>query len=158
MAAKKILSCYPDYGKLPPEYVVNLADVLATYSEPTLVALCDLRTGIVSKCKFPPTVADVVDFCDRHEERERFMADAAEVQVAAERARVEREEWWRGREAALVRAREKYPKAFLLPDGTLAQPRIEEYRPSQPVRIERPTGGSLDDDFQPLTENPVGSA
>lgn len=142
MAAKKILSCYPDYGKLPPEYVVNLADVLATYSEPVLVALCNLRTGIVSKCKFPPTVADVVSFCDAFEAQVKFTAEADAAAATAEKARIEREEWWRAREAALLRAKEKYPNAFLLPDGTLAQRHIDEYRPAQPVRIERPSLGA----------------
>lgn len=147
MAAQKILSCYPDYGKLSPEYSVNLVDLLATYDEPMLVKLCDLRTGIVSKCKFPPVPADIVSFCESAERDELFKIDAAERdrdRKAVEAEEERRREWWKGREAKLAIARETYPDAFLLPDGIIARHVREEYVRGGPApRVEHPSGGRV---------------
>ena len=48
-AAKRILSGYPDYGKAPPEYVVTVTELLATYPESIIWKVADLRTGIASR-------------------------------------------------------------------------------------------------------------
>lgn len=157
MAAQKILSCYPDYGKLPPEYAVNLVDLLATYPEEMLVKLCDLRTGIVSICKFPPVPADIVAFCEAADRAELFKIDAAEREQdrkAVEAEEERRRKWWAGREAKLAIALKTYPDAFLLPDGTLARYRVEEYRPGPPVpRIEHPTGAGKTIGLKPLRQS-----
>lgn len=116
-----ILSCYPDYGKAPPEYAVNITDVLASFPEWAMVKLCNLREGIPAKCKFLPTVADIVQMGDAiiaarqfTEETERLRQEAADV---AEAHRV----WWEGRLLALEKAKKKYPDrdVFLANDGAL---------------------------------------
>jgi hypothetical protein len=58
-AAKRILSAYPDYGKAPPEYIINFAEALSYLTETELAAVLDPRTGIVSRCQFLPTIADI---------------------------------------------------------------------------------------------------
>jgi hypothetical protein len=63
-AIGEILSCYPDYGTATPEYIVKLADTVATYPASILPALTDLRTGLASTTKVLPTVAHIVEFCD----------------------------------------------------------------------------------------------
>jgi hypothetical protein len=59
-AARRILSCYPDYNKAPPEYIDNIIGLLAGYDEEICIRLSDLRTGIASRCVFLPTIADLV--------------------------------------------------------------------------------------------------
>lgn len=66
-AAEKILSCYPDYDKATPEYIVNLIDCMATFPTTTLAKLCDLRTGIPARCPYLPTLADVVQIGNEFE-------------------------------------------------------------------------------------------
>lgn len=59
-AAKKILSSFPDYGKAPPEYVVNLAESLSYLSEAELEIVLHPVTGVLSRTKFLPTFADIM--------------------------------------------------------------------------------------------------
>lgn len=61
MAAQTITSCFPDYRQAPPEYLVRLTEALQAFDEETLVQLCDLEFGIPSKCKFLPTISEIVD-------------------------------------------------------------------------------------------------
>jgi hypothetical protein len=63
-AALKILSSYPDYGKVPASYVAALVEVLKEYSESVIIALEHPTTGIRGKCKYLPTVADIVEVAD----------------------------------------------------------------------------------------------
>lgn len=59
-AAKKILACYPDYGKAPPEYLLAVTELLSGYDDYVLTELSDLRRGVVARCAFLPTIADIV--------------------------------------------------------------------------------------------------
>lgn len=123
MAAKMILACYPDYGKAPPEYVVNLIDVLSTYPESVMVRLCDLRTGIPAKCAFLPTVAEIVAMGDGFESYDRAIADMVardeQARIAAEAQAL----WWKDREEKLASAKVEFPNAYLDSEGRLCQPR-----------------------------------
>jgi hypothetical protein len=64
LTAKKIISCFPDYGKAPKEYLLNLVAVLADYPEDVQEALADRKTGIPSKVQFLPTIAVIVEMAD----------------------------------------------------------------------------------------------
>lgn len=108
-----VLSCYPDFGKAPPEYVVNLIDVLSTYPEKTLVKLCDLRTGVVSKCPYLPTVADIVRMADGFESLDRLIEEATARDNHARIAAEERANFMKAQEAKLVEAKKKHPTAQL---------------------------------------------
>ena len=63
-AVGAILSCYPDYGKAPPEYIVNIIDVVASYPPRVLPVLSNLRTGIPGRFSYLPSVADIVKMAD----------------------------------------------------------------------------------------------
>lgn len=58
-AAKKILASFPDYGKAPPEYVVNLAESLSYLNEDELSVVLHPLNGVAARCKFLPTFADI---------------------------------------------------------------------------------------------------
>ncbi len=58
-AAKKILGGYPDYGKAPPEYIINFAEALSYLTADELAAVTDPRNGVASRCQFLPTIADI---------------------------------------------------------------------------------------------------
>lgn len=60
-AAEQILKCYPDYGKAPDSYIVALSEALASYPRETIARLAHRVHGIPGKCKFLPTVADVIE-------------------------------------------------------------------------------------------------
>lgn len=68
-AAKKILTSYPDYGKAPPEYAVNLAEYLSFLTEDEIRVVMHPKTGITSKTSFLPTNADIQALLREHEEQ-----------------------------------------------------------------------------------------
>lgn len=70
-AAKRILTSYPDYGKAPPEYGVNLAEYLSYLSDEEMAVVMHPKTGITSKTSFLPTNADIQALLREHEERQR---------------------------------------------------------------------------------------
>jgi hypothetical protein len=59
--AKRILSNYPDYGKASPEYLLAFAEYLAGLSFGELEIVINPRTGVAARCKFLPSIADIVD-------------------------------------------------------------------------------------------------
>lgn len=58
-AAKKILTSYPDYGKAPPEYGVNLTEFMSHLSEAEVAAVMDPKSGITTRTTFLPTIAEI---------------------------------------------------------------------------------------------------
>lgn len=70
-AAKKILTSYPDYGKAPPEYGVNLAEYLSYLTEDEIAVVMHPKTGITSKTTFLPTNAEIQALLREHEEKQR---------------------------------------------------------------------------------------
>ena len=92
--------------------IVNLIDLLSTYSDETLVKLCDLRTGVVSQCPFLPTVAEIVRLGDYNEKM-------AEMIVAARIKDEERANFIKAQEFKLVEARKKHPTAQLDAQGKI---------------------------------------
>lgn len=118
-AAQMILSCYPDFGKAPPEYIVNLIDLLSTYPSGILVKLCDLRTGVVSQCSFLPTIADIVKMADYWEELDSLAIEAEEKEKTRRIAAEEKANFIKAQEVKLVEARKKHPTAILDVDGRI---------------------------------------
>lgn len=118
-AAQMILSCYPDFGKAPPEYIVNLIDLLATYPNHILRQLVDLREGIVSQCSYLPALADIVRMAGRFEVIEEMFEAARERDNAARIAAEERANFMKAAEARLVEAKKKHPTAQLDAQGRI---------------------------------------
>lgn len=73
-AAEKILRRYPDYEKSPAAYKAALVEAIAGCADPVIAAMLDLRTGLSAKCRYLPTVADVMDFVGDYEKRHTFIA------------------------------------------------------------------------------------
>lgn len=150
-----IFACYPDYGKAPPEYAVNVIDVISTFPEWVMVDLCNLRTGIPAKCKFLPTVADIVRMGEdliADQQLKDMVAEKEAEEYAKQKAADEHKVWWQGREAALVKARAKYPTAFLNPDGSLMY-----YPEREKVTKPKPKGEEKEYDLKDLIHaQPLG--
>ena len=62
--AKSILGSYRDSPTATKEYTVAILQVIASYPPDIQSRMADLRTGIPAKCKFLPTVAEIVEFGD----------------------------------------------------------------------------------------------
>ncbi len=72
--AKRILASYPDYGKAPPEYVVGFAETLSHMTDEEIGWINDPREGLVTRCKYLPTPADVFDLIrERKAKAEQFI-------------------------------------------------------------------------------------
>ena len=66
-AAGKIIRCYPNGGANAGDgYIGALAATFAAYPKQVARECANTPRGIVAECKFLPTVADVVSFCERH--------------------------------------------------------------------------------------------
>jgi hypothetical protein len=53
----------------PDAFLALLGTVLERYSDPVIRECCSPLSGIVRKCKFPPSVAEIVEFCDAEKAR-----------------------------------------------------------------------------------------
>jgi len=62
--AQKILSAYPDYGKAPREYLLSVTEFIAYQIPEVQEALAHPLTGLASKCKYLPTIADIKQFIE----------------------------------------------------------------------------------------------
>ena len=72
-----LLSAYrrDDYSD-PDAFVAQLGTVLTGYSEPVIMHVTSPQTGLQRTCKFPPSIAEVVEACEAeatrdHRRRER---------------------------------------------------------------------------------------
>ena len=62
--ARQVLSSYRRDDFADPEgYLVQLGMVLERYSDEVIAEATSPLTGIQRTCKFPPTIAEFVDFC-----------------------------------------------------------------------------------------------
>lgn len=75
-AAKKIVSSFPDYGKAPPEYLVNLAESLSYLSDDELAVVLHPLSGVVARTKFLPTFADISAVLVEHRNRQEQFTPA----------------------------------------------------------------------------------
>jgi hypothetical protein len=64
------LASFPDYGKAPPEYVVNLAESLSHLSEEDLAVVLHPINGVAARTKFLPTFADIAAVLQEHKNRQ----------------------------------------------------------------------------------------
>lgn len=78
-AAMMLFGCYRKGDANDPEiYTAAIAATLADFAPEVVQYATDPRTGIASKVKFLPTVAEVREFCERHSDwckaRDRMIA------------------------------------------------------------------------------------
>lgn len=62
---RKMLSSFPDYLKSPPEYLLTMTELLASYPEHIQRGVCDVKTGVASKEEFLPSTKKVIEFAER---------------------------------------------------------------------------------------------
>lgn len=67
--AEKILGAYPDYGKAPEGYLLSVTEFIAYQIPEVQEALAHPLTGIASKCKYLPTIADLKEFIEERARR-----------------------------------------------------------------------------------------
>jgi len=60
-----LLACYPA-TKADEKFVKMAAMSLEHYSDATLRAMIDPRTGIVNECQYMPSISQMRDFCKNH--------------------------------------------------------------------------------------------
>lgn len=65
------MTSYPDYGKAPPEYGVNLAEYLSYLTEDEIAVVMHPKKGITARSAYLPTNADIQALLREHEERQR---------------------------------------------------------------------------------------
>jgi hypothetical protein len=110
----------------PDSYLVQLGMVLERYDDATIRAVTSPVTGIQRSCKFPPSIAEFVEFIDEHIRRASFAQsyDAHSADQLREREQIEREavhETLEHRRAAAERILAEY-KAQLTPETKPKRP------------------------------------
>jgi len=93
--AQQILSSYrkDDFAD-PDGYFVQLAIVLERYDDDVIRAVTSPVTGIQRTCKFPPSIAEFVEFIDEHIRRSTYAAsyDTRSQEQLRLREQIEREQ------------------------------------------------------------------
>jgi hypothetical protein len=94
-AVGRMVACYPhaDAERVGKGYVGAMASVLAEYPRSVAMACADVRSGVVRSCKFLPTIAEVVAWCEPEVARLRRVTDydARSARQLCERDQLERE-------------------------------------------------------------------
>lgn len=66
-AASRLLSFYPSQTpNSPREYLAAVTALLADYPQEVVDKVCDPRTGIATRCKFLPTIAEISEELSGH--------------------------------------------------------------------------------------------
>ncbi len=69
--AERMLLCFPDYGKAPPDYVKSIAEVMGSYPPEVQERLANRIHGIPARCKYLPTCADIAAFVEEYQAKNR---------------------------------------------------------------------------------------
>lgn len=73
-AARGLAGSWPHARPPDPDgYAASLAAALAAYPLGVVQECCDPRTGLAQHREFPPTVASIVEWCDRRVKQHRGM-------------------------------------------------------------------------------------
>lgn len=67
------------YGD-PEGFKTSVGAVLEQYPNEVIIYVCDPRTGIQRRCKFPPTLSEIIEACDTHRD---FLERASKPRVAS---------------------------------------------------------------------------
>ncbi len=93
--AQLVLSSYrrDDFAD-PDTYAIQLAMILERYDDKVIDAVTSPATGIQRTCKWPPSIAEMVEFIDEHIRRAGFAAnyDARSRAQIEEREQFERDQ------------------------------------------------------------------
>lgn len=111
--AQRILGSYrrDDFAD-PESFALQLGTVLERYDDKVIDAVTSPVTGIQRTCKFPPSLAEFVEFCEEHVRRSTFSStwDARSAAQLKERDEIEAQgkaESYEHRAAVIERARQE---------------------------------------------------
>jgi hypothetical protein len=109
----------------PENFSVQLGMILERYDDQVIEHVTSPLTGIQRKCKFPPSIAEIVEACDAEHRSRTYAAkyDQRTAKQLRERAEVEagkEPEWLEHRRAVAERILAEY-KAALTPDTKPAE-------------------------------------
>lgn len=94
IAAKRILACYPDYGKAPPEFVASFIATLEGHSVDDLERMSDRHTGLPARHPhYLPTVGDIAAFAEILRKQRADRADRDRYAELRELPRMSMEEY-----------------------------------------------------------------
>ena len=66
---KALFSAYrADQYADPEGFMVSLGAVLEQFPDNIITHVCDPRTGIQRRSKFPPTISEIIEACEAHQE------------------------------------------------------------------------------------------
>lgn len=92
--ARRVLGSYRKDDFADPEvYVTTLVEILERYDDKVIEAVTSPTTGIMRTCKFPPSIAEFVEFIEEHIRQASFSAtyDARSRKQLEEREEFERQ-------------------------------------------------------------------
>ena len=110
-AATTIIGHYPHSQNVGDSYIGALAANLGRFPKSIALQCTDAAEGVAKECKFLPTVADVVTWCDKRTGPLRVQVDRAErvVKQLADRAEFEHEQTTvRARHMTVLELKERY--------------------------------------------------
>lgn len=85
-AAKQLVGCFPHARPPEPEtYAAALGATLAQYPQAIVDECVDPRRGLARKLTFPPTVKDIVDWCDQRVRHFETLATYQPREIAPQR-------------------------------------------------------------------------
>jgi hypothetical protein len=68
MIAKRVGMMFSGYSQsdftAPKEAALSMCSVFEDYPDPIIIFATDPKTGVQRRCKWPPKLAEVVEFCD----------------------------------------------------------------------------------------------
>jgi hypothetical protein len=94
----------------PENFLVQLGMVLERYSDKVIETVTGPLTGIQRECKFPPSIAEFVEFCDDAQRRSTF---GARWEAQAEKQLTEREKFERQSKEENIEHRTEVVNRFL---------------------------------------------
>jgi len=102
----------------PEGFKNSLGAVLEGYPDEVIIYVCDPRTGIQRRLKFPPTISEMVEACDEH-------------RAFLEKLRMQRPAFKERQSEPLLRDRPQgYLASIFVPEGHPRYERLEEWAKS----------------------------
>lgn len=112
--ARLVFACYrSDQFADPENFIVQLGMILERYDDHVIERVTNPLTGIQRKCKFPPSIAEIVEACDAEHRSNTYAAKYDQRTAKQLRERAEREagnepEWLAHRRAVAERILKEY--------------------------------------------------
>lgn len=123
-------------------FITQLGTILERYSDAVVERVTSPLTGIQARCKFPPSIAEVVEACDAEHRSDSYAAeyDARSHEQLREREKHERDddlEPLEHRRNVTERILAEYNKATMTPETKPQQQRWKQFNAEELLAIYR---------------------